>query len=203
MARLVFIDKTFAGQSYQFTREKTTVGRGDQNDLVIRDSSVSSRHCEILVYGYDVIVIDLNSSNGTFINGLRLKGQAQLKSGQVVGFGSVEARLELDPPTDWDDASAITAVQALRHYERQQQHAPASPPPAKVSLTPAAAPAANSAEQTILMPRPAPPQPALVPQASTPAEATPRTPSKSKILLLAVAVGAVLLLLAWVLWNRL
>src|SRR5437016_13054306 len=100
MARLIFINKNFADRTYDLLLEKTTIGRGDQNTLVIRDSSLSSRHCEILMHGAEIIVRDLDSSNGTFVAGVRLNKQSQIKSGQTVRFGSVEARLALDPRRD-------------------------------------------------------------------------------------------------------
>src|SRR5947207_14315734 len=96
MAKLVFIDKNFSGKVYELMLEKTTVGRGDQNTLVIRDNSLSSRHCEILMNGPEIIVRDLDSLNGTFVDGIRLNKQSQAKSGQTVRFGNVEARLELE-----------------------------------------------------------------------------------------------------------
>src|SRR6266545_4090755 len=59
MPKLIFTDTKFAGQVYRLMLEKTTVGRGDQNILVIRDDSVSSKHCVILVNGPEVIVREL------------------------------------------------------------------------------------------------------------------------------------------------
>src|SRR5260370_20998316 len=100
MAKLIFTDPNFSGKVYELMLEKTTVGRGDHNTLVIRDKSLSSSHCEILTNGPEVIVRDLDSSNGTFVNGARLNKQRQVKSGQTVRFGSLEAPLELDPGTD-------------------------------------------------------------------------------------------------------
>src|SRR5437667_3049041 len=90
MAKLIFIDKNFPGRTYELVLEKTTVGRGDHNTLVIRDPSLSATHCEILMNGDEIIVRDLDSSNGTFVNGTRLRSQSQAKSGQTIRFGSVE-----------------------------------------------------------------------------------------------------------------
>ena len=61
MAKLVFTDKNFAGRVYELLLEKTTVGRGDHNTLVIHDNSLSSSHCEILMHGSEIIVRDLDS----------------------------------------------------------------------------------------------------------------------------------------------
>ena len=84
MTKLIFIDEKFGGRVYEFVVPETTVGRGGHNTLTIRDASVSQTHCEILAYGPEVIVRDLGSSNGTFVNGERLHNQQrQLKAGQV------------------------------------------------------------------------------------------------------------------------
>ncbi len=114
MAKLIFTNQDHAGRAYELTLEKTTVGRGDQNTLAIADGSLSAVHCEILVNGPEVIVRDLGSRNGTFVNGAKLVNQqSQLKSGQTVRFGAVEARLELDSPPAEDTASDITAIHTM------------------------------------------------------------------------------------------
>lgn len=97
MPHLIFLDERFSGRSYELTCERTTVGRGSENTLTIRDNSLSREHCEILTYASEVIVRDLGSRNGTFIDGVRLSGaQSQVKHGQVISFGSVKARLVIE-----------------------------------------------------------------------------------------------------------
>lgn len=153
MARLIFTGTKFGGRIYEFTREKTTVGRGDQNTLAIHDPSVSQTHCEVLVYGSEVIVRDLGSSNGTFLNGERLHNQQRpVRSGQIVKFGSVEALLEMEAPRPDDTATAETAIFAHVRYMREQQHE--SKKPAVPSATFDSGPAANPADHTILLPQP-------------------------------------------------
>ena len=87
MPKLIFTGEQFAGRVYELAVEKTTVGRGDHNTLVLRDNSVSQTHCEIIVNGPEVIIHDLNSANGTFVAGTRLNSQSQVLSGQLVRFG--------------------------------------------------------------------------------------------------------------------
>jgi hypothetical protein len=60
----------------------------------VPDGSVSSHHCEILLRGSDVVVKDLNSTNGTFVNGQQITGEAPLKPGQILRLGQIEMRLE-------------------------------------------------------------------------------------------------------------
>ena len=94
MARLVVLSEGFTGRSYELKVEKTTVGRVEDNAFQIAEPSVSSHHCEILLRGNDVFVNDLNSTNGTFVNGEQVSGEAGIKPGQILRLGQVELRLE-------------------------------------------------------------------------------------------------------------
>jgi pSer/pThr/pTyr-binding forkhead associated (FHA) protein len=94
MAKLVVLSEGMTGQSYELKVDKTTVGRVDDNAFQIPQSSVSSHHCEIFLKGNDVVVKDLNSTNGTFINNQQVTGEAVLKAGQILRLGQVEIRLE-------------------------------------------------------------------------------------------------------------
>jgi len=98
MAKLVVLSEGMTGQSYELKVDKTTVGRVDDNTFQIAQPSVSSHHCEVLLRGNDVVVKDLNSTNGTFINGQQVNGEAVLKPGQVLRLGEVEIRLESGAP---------------------------------------------------------------------------------------------------------
>src|SRR5215470_12614864 len=93
MARLVLLSEGFAGRTYELKVDKTTVGRVSDNTFEIPESSVSSHHAEILLRGNDVLIRDLDSTNGTFINGERVT-EAILKPGQILKLGTVEMRLE-------------------------------------------------------------------------------------------------------------
>jgi pSer/pThr/pTyr-binding forkhead associated (FHA) protein len=93
MARLVLLSEGLTGRSYELKTEKTTVGRVSDNAFEIPEASVSSHHAEIHLRGNDVLVKDLNSTNGTFINGERVT-EAVLKPGQILRLGMVEMRLE-------------------------------------------------------------------------------------------------------------
>lgn len=94
MAKLVVLSEGLTGQSYELKVEKTTVGRVEDNTFQIAHPSVSSHHGEILLRGNDVVVKDLNSTNGTFINGQQVTGEAVLKPGQILRLGQVDIRLE-------------------------------------------------------------------------------------------------------------
>jgi FHA domain len=71
----------------------TRVGRAEENDIVISHPSVSGRHCEIEL-GHDFVVVrDLQSTNGTFIDGRPIQ-VARLEPGQRLKLGQVEALVE-------------------------------------------------------------------------------------------------------------
>ncbi len=94
MAKLVVLSEGLTGKSCELKVEKTTVGRMEDNMFAIPEGSVSGHHCEVLLRGKDVFVRDLNSTNGTFINGERVATEALLKPGQILRLGQIEMRLE-------------------------------------------------------------------------------------------------------------
>jgi pSer/pThr/pTyr-binding forkhead associated (FHA) protein len=93
MAKLVVLSPEQKGRSYELKVDKTTIGRVEDNTFQIAESSVSSHHCEVLLRGSDVIIKDLNSTNGTFINGEKIS-ESVLKAGQTLKLGQIELRLE-------------------------------------------------------------------------------------------------------------
>src|SRR5215471_16335525 len=94
MAKLVVLSEGLTGKSYELKADKTTIGRLDDNNFQISEGSVSSHHCEVLLRGKDVVIKDLSSTNGTFVNGERVTSEAPLKPGQILRLGQIEMRLE-------------------------------------------------------------------------------------------------------------
>jgi pSer/pThr/pTyr-binding forkhead associated (FHA) protein len=121
MAKLVVLTQSMAGRSYDLAGELTTVGRVEDNAFQIAEPSVSSRHCEILLRGTDVVVKDLNSTNGTFINGEKIS-ESVLKPGQTLRLGNVELKLDA-PGAPSSPASTPPASPA------PAPSAPSAPPP--------------------------------------------------------------------------
>ena len=84
-------------------RLPTTIGRGKKSKLRVRDSAVSRRHCELFEQDDHLFISDLESSNGTMVNGQKIEGPTQLKPDDVVSVGPVTFRFELNdssPATD-------------------------------------------------------------------------------------------------------
>lgn len=103
MAKLVILNQGMTGRSYELNIERTTVGRVEDNAFQIADSSVSSRHAEIILRGSDIVIKDLDSTNGTFINNEKIT-EAVFKPGQTLRFGQVEIKI--------DDGKPVTAAPA-------------------------------------------------------------------------------------------
>ena len=93
MAKLVVVTESLKGLAHELKVERTTIGRVEDNTFQIAEPSVSSHHCEILLKGTDVVIKDLNSTNGTFINNERI-AEAALKPGHTLRLGQVELKLD-------------------------------------------------------------------------------------------------------------
>ena len=65
-----------------------SIGRTPENDILIPDTSVSREHASLIISGNSFAVRDNNSSNGTFINGRRVTGLAQLESNDILKVGN-------------------------------------------------------------------------------------------------------------------
>src|SRR5688500_12376283 len=77
------------GKRYPLTESTNVVGRSPTVQLVISEASVSRQHARFVVVGDNVMVEDLGSSNGTFVNDVRTEGQVQLRDGDIVRLGTV------------------------------------------------------------------------------------------------------------------
>ncbi len=112
MVKLVVLSEGMTGRTHELKVDKTTIGRVDDNTFQIAEPSVSSHHCEVLLRGNDVVVKDLNSTNGSFINGEKIT-EAVLKPGQVLRLGQIEMRLEAAgaPPASKKPADSTMVMQ--------------------------------------------------------------------------------------------
>jgi hypothetical protein len=83
------------GAEFPLNSAPVTVGRGGQNDLVLSgDEFASARHARIEVRGDGVWVQDLDSTNGTYVNGSRVAGAQRLDTGDVLRVGETDLLLE-------------------------------------------------------------------------------------------------------------
>ncbi|MGA9778811.1 MAG: FHA domain-containing protein [Verrucomicrobiia bacterium] len=97
MAKLVILTQGMNGRVHELKADKTTIGRVEDNMFQIAEPSVSSHHCEVLLRGNEVVIKDLNSTNGTFINDEKIT-ESVLKPGHTLRLGQIELRLENGVP---------------------------------------------------------------------------------------------------------
>src|SRR5271155_5765947 len=93
MAKLVILNQDMTGRTHELNVDRTTVGRVEDNTFQIADPSVSNHHCEVHLRGSEVLIRDLNSTNGSFINGEKI-AESILKPGQTLRLGQIELKLE-------------------------------------------------------------------------------------------------------------
>ena len=103
MAKLVILTQGLNGRAHELNVDRTTIGRVEDNLFQIAEASVSSHHCEVHLRGNEVLIRDLNSTNGTFHqrrknHRKRFKtwpdlaaGQCGIEARDARGSGSTEA----------------------------------------------------------------------------------------------------------------
>jgi predicted component of type VI protein secretion system len=104
MPKLVIKSGAAQIQEFKLMPGPNYAGRAFDNDFIINDPSVSGSHAEISMGGGKIIVKDLGSTNGTFIDRAPIT-ESPLQLGQSLRFGAVEMFLEADA----SDAIAIAA----------------------------------------------------------------------------------------------
>jgi pSer/pThr/pTyr-binding forkhead associated (FHA) protein len=85
----------------QITKDKTTLGRRPYNDMVIDNLAVSGEHAVLQMVGNDVFIEDLNSTNGTYINGKAIKKQL-LAHNDTVEIGKYKIKYLTDDGGDYE-----------------------------------------------------------------------------------------------------
>ncbi len=85
----------------QITKDKTTLGRRPYNDIVIDNLAVSGEHAVLQMVGADVFIEDLNSTNGTYINGKAVKKQL-LAGNDTVEVGKYKIKFLVDDSADYE-----------------------------------------------------------------------------------------------------
>ncbi len=83
-----------SGERVALGEHVTTVGRLPESTISINDTNVSRNHAEIRTGSVAYVAIDLGSTNGTMVNGVRIVGEQRLNDGDIISFGSTHVRFE-------------------------------------------------------------------------------------------------------------
>jgi len=90
----------------QIIKDKTTLGRRPYNDIVIDNLAVSGEHAVLQMVGQDVFIEDLNSTNGTYINGKAVKKQL-LAHNDTVEIGKYKIKYLVEDGGDYEKTMVI------------------------------------------------------------------------------------------------
>lgn len=141
MPKLVVTNKTLTVMAQELGDKWITIGRHDGNTFQIVEPSVSGRHCEVRLRGGDLVVRDLLSSNGTFVDDKKII-EGVLKPGQMLRLGDVELRLEDPAPAEPSGSSFISKMLLSSTSPKTSPPEPVSPP-APVAEAKPVSPAVN------------------------------------------------------------
>ena len=132
MGKLVVSLDNVVIKEFQITKDRTTLGRRPYNDIVIDNLAVSGEHSVLLAVGDDVFIEDLNSTNGTYINGKAIKKQL-LAHNDTVEIGKYRIKYLTEEVEDYEK----TMVLRPGAFGAPGQPGAASAPPPSVSMLPA------------------------------------------------------------------
>ena len=86
-ARLVERAGATVGAEIEISKEITTIGRDPSTDITLLDNEVSRDHARILLRANSFYIEDLHSSNGTFVNGKRVRKKIRLQNKDLITIG--------------------------------------------------------------------------------------------------------------------
>lgn len=141
LGNLLVRSGSLKGQRLAIRTPVVNIGRADYNDLVLPDESVSTTHAKLQRREGVWVLVDLDSTNGTFVDGDQIKGEVPLAPGATVRFGEIGTVFE---PTDEGAAVAKgggTRVMEVMTMSPGPSKAPPPPKPAAAKPAPKAAPA--------------------------------------------------------------
>ena len=87
-AYLIVIAGPHVGKMFKIEQQETVLGRSSKADMYVNDVGISRSHARLITWGDDVFVEDLQSANGTYLNGERLTRRVQLTDGDKITLGS-------------------------------------------------------------------------------------------------------------------
>lgn len=76
-----------SGERFSLNAPSVSVGRSTEADITVEDTGVSRKHLEIRRQGQHYVAVDLGSTNGSYVDGERVQGRAELVNGSVITMG--------------------------------------------------------------------------------------------------------------------
>ncbi|MBI2308646.1 MAG: FHA domain-containing protein [Rhodocyclales bacterium] len=143
MAKMILSMDGLVLKEIQLGKERMTIGRKPHNDIQIDNLAISGEHAAVVTILNDSFLEDLNSTNGTLVNGQPVKKHF-LKNGDVVELGKYKLKYIADQTAAAGDAADFEKTMIMRPnmVRPAPEAAPAAPAPAAPTPPPAAPAAA-------------------------------------------------------------
>lgn len=155
MAKLILSMDNLVLKEIPLNKERTTIGRKPHNDIQIDNLAISGEHAVIVTILNDSFLEDLNSTNGTFVNGQQVKKHF-LQNNDVIELGKYRLKYVNEAPqhaaqADFEKTMVLRPDMMRKAAEQAAVKPPAEAEPAQIMppLAPAAAPAAPAAAQQV------------------------------------------------------
>jgi pSer/pThr/pTyr-binding forkhead associated (FHA) protein len=116
------------GKRFEIRTPLTHVGRGEHNDIAIADDSVSDSHAKIQKRDAGWFVVDMGSTNGTYVGGRRIDGEKQLIGSPDIRFGGIKMTFQVSAE-NVDEMKGTRAIAGLNRAQARQLAAAATPRP--------------------------------------------------------------------------
>src|SRR5437867_3495561 len=143
MFTVIITEKGGDQRRLDFDKPEVTIGRVQGNDIILPKGNISKRHSRIVLKDGRFVIVDLKSTNGTYVNGRRITSPLVIKGGDKVYIGDFILTIEeggaVIAPSDGAGAAEAprpASVAAATSNDRGSAVRPSVPPP-----VPAAAPA--------------------------------------------------------------
>ncbi|MEW5900869.1 MAG: SpoIIE family protein phosphatase, partial [Acidobacteriota bacterium] len=107
MARLFIYPKKGETFWHSLKNEKITIGRSEDNDLPLADPFSSGRHASVVPSDGGYVIRDSGSKNGTFLNGKKVQGEAELKRGDEILIGSTRIIFDKEVSSNVEVTEAV------------------------------------------------------------------------------------------------
>ncbi len=133
------------GKTYPLEKQEILLGRDLANDIAISDPEVSRRHARFLMQEDNVIIEDLGSTNGTFLNGQRIASPQQLRAGDVITLG--ENIVVVFDRSDFDPDATVVSTGMDQTVQPVPSPEPPMPQPSYGVIPPQSAPQATPSSQ--------------------------------------------------------
>ena len=111
--RLIVTRDGTVTMEYTFSEKKVLIGRSDFADVIIEDDFVSKLHVALLLYTDALILLDLNSANGTTVNSVKVK-KTILKDDDIISLGHHRVKIENAPVISEEIAQLLKSPDTIK-----------------------------------------------------------------------------------------